>query len=56
MIRTTSPLLSKYDVEVITFIKIGPIPLLKMGKKACQWTKGTFGHSNEHGLKSFSNT
>jgi len=36
MIRTTSPYLSKYDVEVITFIEIRPFPLLKMGKKVCQ--------------------
>jgi hypothetical protein len=49
-----APKLSKYDVEVITFTKIRPIPLLKMGKKACQWIKGTSKHSNEHGFKNFS--
>jgi hypothetical protein len=36
MIITTSPQFPKYDVEAITFTKIGPIPLLKMGRKTCQ--------------------
>jgi hypothetical protein len=38
----------------MTFKEINPMPLLKMGKTAYQWTKGALGHSNEPKPKNIS--
>jgi hypothetical protein len=40
---------------VITFAKARPIPLLEIGRKVCQPTKGAFGHSKEPSLKNLPN-
>jgi hypothetical protein len=56
IIGAISPQFFKYVVGVITFIETKHIPPLEMGREACEWITGTFGHSKEPSLMSIPNT
>ncbi len=58
MVGATSPQFPNmtYFIEAITSIETKPIPLLKMGRKACQQTSEASKHSTRPGPKSFPNT